>query len=638
MRREPKGILALNWMGKADTLIAVEDGKYDYAWVDNADPRAREVKNIDLVDTVGDSAGSNGAAENLLITGDSGDVLRALGSIPEYAERYVGKVKLVYIDPPFNTDQTFDHYADQLEHSIWLTMMRDRIRDIKPLLAEDGSVWVHLDDREVHRMRCVLDEEFGADRCATQIEWQKRTTRENRSAFSDNHDHILVYTNCPVTQWRDSRNRLPRAATAKNPDNDPKGPWDSVPFTAQGFRPNQMYEITTPSGVVHKPPQDRCWGAVESEYLRLLAEGRIHFPRNGSGRPRVKQYADEAPGLVPHTMWLASEVGSNDEAKSEIQALFPGVTPFDTPKPERLISRIIQIASNENDVVLDSFAGSGTTAAVAHKLGRRWVTVELSPTNVEKFVLPRLNKVVSGEDIGGITSTTERVAVGELPDNISPKDAQQFTTLLGRFIDDERVEINPPKATAKVVRALAKSGDSPLDDDESATLLRLLTKLNAGIEGGVVVDVLPEAARALRAAARTRDETTVNWQGGGGFTVARMGPSMYEVDDEDGTIYLSTAATNGAWSKAVAGQLKFALTPDDPVFCGVRNRQRLTVIDGIVDETVVHTVVESLGDGELAVVVGKAVLPEAATLLKELSPGSRIRKAPDQMFPKTTVK
>lgn len=638
MRREPEGILTLNWMGKADALIPVEDGKYDYAWVDTSDPRAREVKTIDLVETVGDPSRQTGSSQNLLIIGDSGDALRSLGSIPEYSDKYLGKVKLVYIDPPFNTAQTFEHYSDQLEHSVWLTMMRDRIRDIKPLLTEDGSVWVHLDDKEVHRMRCVLDEEFGADRCATQIEWQKRTTRENRSAFSDNHDHILVYTNCPVTQWRDSRNRLPRGATAKNPDNDPKGPWDSVPFTAQGYRPNQMYEITTPTGVVHTPPPDRCWGAVESEYQRLLNEGRIHFPKSGNGRPRVKQYADEAPGLVPHTMWLASEVGSNDEAKGEIQALFPGVTPFDTPKPERLLRRIIEIATNPGDIVLDSFAGSGTTAAVAHKLGRQWVTVELSPSTAENFVLPRLTKVVNGEELGGVSSTTERVAIGDLPDNISPKDAQQFTTLLGRFLADEVVECNLATATAKTVRTLKRSGDSPLDDEESATLLRLLTKLNAGLEGGVVMDMLPEVARTLRAAARTRDETIIAWRGGGGFCVGRIGPSMYEVDDDDDTIYLSTAATNGAWSRAVAGQLKFTLTPDDPVFCGTKNRQRLAVIDGIVDETVVQTVVESLDDRQIAVVVAKAVLPEAAALLQQLSPGSRIRKAPDQMFPKATVK
>ena len=153
MKRSPEGILELNWMGKNDALIPVADGKYDYAWVDQGDPRAREVKSIETAEQFGDLDGPTGASENLLIVGDSGDALRSLGAIPEYAERFLGQIRLVYIDPPFNTEQTFEHYADQLEHSIWLTLMRDRIRDIKPLLAENGSVWVHLDDVEMHRMR-----------------------------------------------------------------------------------------------------------------------------------------------------------------------------------------------------------------------------------------------------------------------------------------------------------------------------------------------------------------------------------------------------------------------------------------------------------------------------------------------------
>ena len=273
--RSPKGRLELTWMGKDMALIPAEHGKYDYEWVDPADLRACEVKSIEVVKTLGETAGATGANENLLVIGDSGDVLRSLGTIPEWAAKYRGKVKLVYIDPPFNTEQTFERYADQLEHSIWLTMMRDRIRDIKPLLAADASIWVHLDDAEVHRMRVVLDEELGAERCATQIVWQKRTTRENRAAFSDNHDHILVYTACPVTEWRDVRNRLARQTTTKNPDDDPRGPWDSIPFTAQGFRANQMYKITTPTGVEHDPPLGRCWGATKSEFRRLLAGNRI---------------------------------------------------------------------------------------------------------------------------------------------------------------------------------------------------------------------------------------------------------------------------------------------------------------------------------------------------------------------------
>ena len=634
--RSPKGRLELTWMGKDMALIPTEHGKYDYEWVDPADPRACEVRSIELLHAVGATHGPTSADENLLIVGDSGDALRSLSTVPEWAAKFRGKVKLVYIDPPFNTEQTFDHYADQLEHSIWLTMMRDRIRDIRPLLSDDASIWVHLDDAEVHRMRVVLDEEFGPERCATQIVWQKRTTRENRSAFSDNHDHILVYTACAVTEWRDVRNRLPRATTTKNADGDSRGPWDSVPFTAQGFRANQMYKITTPTGVVHDPPAGRCWGAVESEFRRLLADDRIYFPKGGDGRPRVKQFATEAPQLVPQTIWPSVEVGENDEAKKQIQALFPGVNPFDTPKPERLLQRIVHIASNPGDIVLDCFAGSGTTAAVAHKMRRRWITVELSQANVESFVLPRLTKVVEGADPGGVTSVTERVAVSELPEGVSAQDAQRFSTLLAKFTDDEELLIDVVKEMTKYVRSLDEASGSPLSSDEVTALLALLKKVTSSSDGVVEVDVMQQVRSQLRGKARTTDQKSVLWEGGGGFSVARVGPSMYEVDD--GVVYLSANATNGAWSRAVAGQLKFLVTPDDPVFCGVRNRQRLAVIDGVVDEGVVRTIVEHLGAKEKAVIVGKGVLAEAEALLAELSPGSRIRKAPGDLFGKATVR
>jgi adenine-specific DNA-methyltransferase len=270
-------------------------------------------------------------------------------------------------------------------------------------------------------------------------------------------------------------------------------------------------------------------------------------------------------------------------------------------------------------------------------MGRRWVTVELSSANVERYAEPRLRKVVEAQDPWGITSVTEPVAVSELPDGVSPQDAQQFVTLLSKFTDNQTLDVDVAKATAQVVRALDKSAESPLDKAEKTTLLRLLRKLDT-VKGGITVDVMPGVLSQLRAASKTRNETLVNWKGGGGFTLARIGPSMYEVDDIDGTVYLSTAATNGAWSKAVAGQLRFTLTPDDPVFCGMRNRQRLAVVDGVADEAVVRAVVENLTEKERAVIVAKAVLPEAADLLKELSPGSRIRKAPEQMFPKATVK
>ena len=591
MRRKPKGRLELTWMGKDPALIPVEDGKYDYSWVAPTDLRALEVKSINPTAIIGAADGPTGADENLLIVGDSGDALRSLGTIPEYASKYLGAVKLVYIDPPFNTSQTFEHYNDQLEHSIWLTMMRDRIRDIKPLIASDASIWVHLDDAEVHRMRTLLDEEFGAGNFIAEVIWEKADSPNNSARYlSKDTDTILAYA-ADKDIWHP--NRLPRTASDDahyaNPDTDPLGRWyPGDPFANKPYSLGQ-YEVTGPTGRAFSPPPGRFWRISQERFISLDREGRIWWGPEGSARPSIKRYLHEVEGVTPRTLWRHQQVGSNRTSKNEMRGLFPGLTSFTTPKPERLIERIVQIASNPGDLVLDCFAGSGTTAAVAHKMGRRWVTVELQPSTVETFIVPRLTKVVDGKDPGGITSKKERVAVADLPEGMSPEEAQQFNTLLTR--------------AAKAVDGL-----------DPATL------------------------KALRTATRTRDEVTVQWEGGGGFTIAHMGPSMYDVDDETGDVFLSRHATNGAWSKAIAGQLRFTLTPDHPVFCGVRGRQRLAVIDGVANETIINTVVEQLGDREKAVIVAKAATAEAATLLQQLSPGSRIRKAPGDLFPKGTTK
>lgn len=369
-----------------------------------------------------------------------------------------------------------------------------------------------------------------------------------------------------------------------------------------------------------------------------IASGEIRFTPDGAGIRRRTYLRDHA-GLPPSTLWTNLETtGHTRQAKSELKALFPGQPTaelFATPKPERLMQRLIALTTSEGDVVLDCFAGSGTTAAVAHKMGRRWLTVELQASNVERFVLPRLKKVIEGRDPGGVSSMTERVAAAELPGGVSPQDAHRFATLLSRFAEGEELLIDVVQELTKTLRSLSKTPMSPLSPDEATALLGLLGKVSKG--GGVEIDLMPQVRSQLRGRAKTRNQTSIVWHGGGGFTVAAIGPSMYEVDD-DGAVYLSANATNGAWSRAVAGQLKFSLTPDDPVFCGVRNRQRLAVIDGVVDEAVVLTVVEHLGPREKAVVVGKGVLAEAETLLAELSPGSRIRKAPGDLFGKATVR
>jgi adenine-specific DNA-methyltransferase len=402
-----KGRLELTWTNKDQRLLATEDEKYE--WLAPSDYRIAEVRLLDDAALIGETRGEKSrvrAKDNLLIRGDALNVLTSLTGLPEFAREYENRVKLAYLDPPFNTQQAFRHYDDALEHSVWLTMMRDRLIQIRRLLSPDGSVWVHCDDSEGAHMRILLDEVFGRRCFVGTVVWQTRTSRENRKAIGVAHNFIHVYAPLGPEAWRDVRNRLDRNDEEFHDDGDSRGQWTSVPFSAQGFRKNQMYLITTPTGAVHEPPRGRCWAATEPEYQRLLADNRVHFPREGDGRPRVKQFETEAKGLVPMSWWPAEVVGDNEEAKKEILALFPDETPFDHPKPERLMQRIIEIATDPDEIVIDCFGGSGTTAAVAHKTGRRWVCVERSADTLETFVLPRLSKVVAGEDPGGITEAT----------------------------------------------------------------------------------------------------------------------------------------------------------------------------------------------------------------------------------------
>ncbi len=337
------------------------------------------------------------SAENLLIQGDNLLALKAL--IPFYA----GRVKCIFIDPPYNTQSAFTHYDDKLEHSQWLSMMYPRLVLLRELLAEDGSIWVTIDDNEAHYLKVLMDEVFGRKNFIANMVWQKRTSRENRAAVGSAHDHILVYAKVTAVNWKEFRNTLPARETGfKNPDNDPSGEWRAIPFTAQGYRKNQMYEIDTPSGKVVTPPRGRCWGATEQSLNQLISEGRVYFGKSGDAQPTIKKYKGEESGLVPMTWWTAEEFGDNTAAKREILELFENDdTPFGTPKPENLIERILHIASNSGDVILDSFLGSATTAAVAHKTGRRYIGIEMGD-HARTHCIPRLQKVIEGEQ-GGIS-------------------------------------------------------------------------------------------------------------------------------------------------------------------------------------------------------------------------------------------
>jgi adenine-specific DNA-methyltransferase len=377
----PKGKLELTWVGKEDRprlepRILIEDPKLSYG-----DPKA----------------------ENMLIHGDNLLALKAL------EQDFAGEIKCIFIDPPYNTGAAFEHYDDGVEHSVWLSLIRDRLEILRRLLRPDGSLWVSIDDNEAGYLRVLLDEIFGRQNFVATVIWEKRTSRENRRVFSFNHDYIIVFAR-DRCRFEETRNLLPLSDEVrgryKNPDNDPRGPWQSVSANAMEGHgtASQFYKLKTPAGVLLDPPAGRCWLYTQSRMEEEIAKGNIWFGKDGKSVPRIKRFLKDAEGkgLTPETIWRADEVGTNDSAKKDLMVLFQGRAVFDTPKPEELIRRILEIATNPGDVTLDSFAGSGTTGAVAHKMGRRWIMVELGE-HCQTHIIPRLRKVIDGSDQGGIT-------------------------------------------------------------------------------------------------------------------------------------------------------------------------------------------------------------------------------------------
>ncbi len=341
--------------------------------------------------------------DNVLIHGDNLLALRAL------EQDFTGKVKCVFIDPPYNTGSAFEQYDDGLEHSTWLSMIRDRLEIIWRLLSDEGSLWVTLDDNEAHYFKVMCDEVFGRHNFVANVIWQKIFSPKNTARhFSEDHDHLFVYAKNAAT-WQP--NQMPRSdklnASYKNPDNDPRGPWTSGDLSARNFYGAGTYPITCPSGrVVPGPPNGMYWRVSKEKFAQMDAEGRIWWGADGNNTPRVKRFLSEVKqGVVPQTLWTHTEVGNTQEAKKEVVGLF-GSDNFMTPKPERLIARVLHLATLPGDLVLDSFAGSGTTGAVAHKMGRRWIMVELGE-HCETLIAPRLNKVIDGADSGGVTQSSD---------------------------------------------------------------------------------------------------------------------------------------------------------------------------------------------------------------------------------------
>lgn len=330
--------------------------------------------------------------DNMLIQGDNLDALKTL--LPYYA----GKVKCIFIDPPYNTKNAFEHYDDNLEHTKWLEMMYPRLELLRELLSEDGSIWVTIDDNEAHYLKVIMDEIFGRKNFVANCIWQKKYSPQNDAKWlSDNHDHILCFAK-NKSIWRPCP--LPRTEAMdmryKNPDNDPRGLWKAVDFSVKTYAKNCDYPITTPSGRIVYPPASRCWGVSEDRYKELVEDKRVWFGKAGSNVPALKKFLTEVKdGTTALTVWIYSEVGHNQDAKKEVKE-FNNDDVFTTPKPERLIQRILHLASNPGDLILDSFLGSGTTAAVAHKMGRRYIGIEMGE-HAKTHCAVRLQKVIDGD-------------------------------------------------------------------------------------------------------------------------------------------------------------------------------------------------------------------------------------------------
>jgi adenine-specific DNA-methyltransferase len=383
MTRKQK--LELTWVGKEnrprlEPRILLEDTSKSYH-------AAHRVSDDDSFD-------------NRLIFGDNLLALKAL------EQEFAGQVKCVFIDPPYNTGSAFAHYDDGMEHSIWLSLMRDRLELIRRLLSEDGSLWMTVDDNESHYLKVLCDEIFGRMNFVANVVWQKKYTVANDAKWlSDNHDHVLIYA-ANKDIWRP--NRLGRSAEMdaryRNPDQHPKGAWKATPLHAKsGSEKGKLFSYRFKNGVTWSPPTG-TFPRFSEDTLRQLDDGNeIWFGTDGKASPSRKTFLNELKlsGPPAATVWLHSEAGNNHEARDEVKTFNPD-DPFATPKPEKLLKRVLDLATNPGDLVLDSFSGSGTTGAVAHKMGRRWIMVELGE-HCHTHIIPRLKKVIDGGDKGGVT-------------------------------------------------------------------------------------------------------------------------------------------------------------------------------------------------------------------------------------------
>ncbi|MDP9477958.1 MAG: site-specific DNA-methyltransferase [Actinomycetota bacterium] len=434
----------LNWIGKQHVVNHAEEVPFRLL-------RKQEKRSEGVADS-----------GNMVIHGDNLEALKAL--LPYYQSR----VKLVFIDPPYNTGNEGWSYNDRMNapklakwfgkvvggegedlsrHDKWLCMMYPRLELLRDLLAEDGSLWMTVDDNEAHYAKVLMDEIFGRNNFVANVVWQKRTSPDARIHLGAAHDNVLVYArNAERVTFHKQFLNEEQSAKFKNPDDDPRGPWTSTDFTAQGWRPNQMYEITTPGGATYEPPPGRCWGNVESRFLQLRSEDRLWFGKDGNSRPRIKNYLSEVSGLATWTWWPHKEAGNNQEAKRELNRIMGFAETsetFATPKPVRLLQRILQVATDPDSIVLDSFAGSGTTAHAVLKQNaedggeRKFVLVEMEDY-AGSLTAERVRRVIRGEGgqpyLGDETGFDYYELAGELFTALGERiDPEVDKEALGRF-------------------------------------------------------------------------------------------------------------------------------------------------------------------------------------------------------------
>lgn len=369
----------------------------------NEASKAAERLPFRLMDEQGEYSYGSDDNQNMMIQGDNLDALKSL--VPSFG----GRIKCVYIDPPYNTGNAFEHYDDGIEHSLWLSLLKPRLELLHRLLAEDGTIWISIDDAEGHYLKVLCDEVFGRKCFVSTVIWRSTDNSNNDAKkFSVDHNMLLVYSKSP--DWK-SKRLMPldiKRKHFKNPDNDPRGAYfDGNPISSPNPRPNLCYDIIAPQGNAIKPPR-YGWRWSKDRMQEMISTGEIWFTKDGQSIRRRTYLADQG-GLPPSTLWAdLEETGHNRQAKYEQKQLFQDWSKdewFSTPKPEKLIKKIIDLCSDEGDYVLDSFLGSGTTAAVAHKMNRKWIGIEMGEHAITHCV-PRLKKVVDGEQ-GGISESVK---------------------------------------------------------------------------------------------------------------------------------------------------------------------------------------------------------------------------------------